>query len=64
VATHTLTLRQETLPSSFDVSAVTDVQDLPLSAVPASATVVPEPAAQQFLTVAHEIELSQPVLSN
>ena len=64
VATHTLTLRQDTLPSWLDVSDVTDAQDLPASAVPTSDTVVPEPAAQQFSVVAHEIELSQPVLSN
>jgi hypothetical protein len=48
----------------LDVSDVTSTQDLPASAVPTSDTVVPEPAAQQFSVVAHEIELSQPVLSN
>ena len=64
MATHTLTLRQDTLPSWLDVSDVTVAQDLPAFAVPASDTVVPEPAAQQFVVVTHEIELSQPVLSS
>ena len=59
----TLTLRQDTLPSSSVVSDVTDDQDAPPSLVPASATDVPAPVAQQCVTLTQEIELNQPVLS-
>lgn len=63
VATQKLTVAQETLPSSFVVSEVTVDQEAPPLVVPASATDVPEPAAQQCRASAQEIELSQPVTS-
>ena len=63
VATQKLAVAQDTLPSSFDVSDVTVDQDVPPLAVPASATVVPELAAQQRWRLAQEMEFSQPVLS-
>src|SRR5689334_2716947 len=56
-------LRQETDPSWFVVSDVTVDQDLPPLLVPASETEVPAPAAQQWLGVVQDTELSQPVLS-
>ena len=43
------------------VSDVTVDQELPASLVPASASVEPAPAAQQFRVLAHEIELNQPL---
>ena len=47
VATQKLTVAHETLPSSLVVSDVTVDHDVPPLLVPTSATVVPEPAAQQ-----------------
>ena len=62
-ATQKAVVAHETEPPLPGVSEVTVDQDAPPSLVPTSATVVPEPAAQQCWVSAHEIEASQPVLS-
>lgn len=64
VATHKLTVAQDTSPSSLAVSEVTAVHPDPPSLVPRRATSVPAPAVQQCCTSGQLSESSQLLLSS
>src|SRR5580704_15716530 len=63
VATQSVRLAQDTIPSTFDVSASSTDHEEPPSEVPARPAVVPAPAAQQCDASGQPTEFIHPMVS-